>query len=208
MKVSKVLLVAAMLAGVAFTTGTSSAAKQTVCILAGGVTLDQPQNLLTTTYGHGSFAASALLRCAGAVSGQGHQASSSFNFCQHNYVGPNPACHAQGNNGPTPQLDAVYDKINTTPAKIVAHAIGSATFTGFTGGASCSLTFEGHATGTFAELVIQKFTCTNGFTMTSVKRAVALAIPLVNNVSSCPAGPGGRKLCFKTLEFAGIIVGA
>ena len=208
MKVARVLLVVAMLLGVAFTTQPSSAAKQTACVLAGGVVLDQPANLLLATYGHGSFSASALLRCAGAVSGQGSGVSSSFSFCQHNYVGPNVACHAQGNNGPTGQLDAVYDKINTTPAKIVAHAKGTATFGGFTGGVSCSLSFEGHATGTVAELVINSFQCTNGFVMTSVKRAVALAVPVVNNVNNCAPGPGGRKLCFKTLEFAGVIVGA
>jgi hypothetical protein len=208
MKVSRVLLVIAMLSGLAFSMEPSSAAKPIACVLAGGVNLDAPANLTTTTYGHGTFSASALLRCAGGASGQGTSTSSSFNFCQHNFVGPNPACHAQGNNGPTPQLDAVYDRINTTPAKIVAHAKGTATFGGFTGGVSCSLTFEGHATGTVAELVIQSFTCTNGYVMKSVKRAVALAVPVVNNFSNCPTGPGNVKLCFKTLEFTGVILGA
>jgi hypothetical protein len=209
MKAARVLLIIAMLSAFAGAMAPARAAKDTVCVLAGGVNLSGPANLVTTTYGSGSFAASALLRCAGAVAGQGHSITSTFNFCQHNFSGPNPACHNTSYNGPTNQLEPVYDTFNAkSPAKIISHAKGSASFGGFTGGVSCSLTFEGHSIGTSAELVIQSFSCTNGFVMTQIKRALALAIPVITSVSGCPPGPGGVKLCFKTLEFAGVIVGA
>jgi hypothetical protein len=209
MKAARVLLIIAMLSALAGAISPAGAAKDTVCVLAGGVNLSGPANLVTTAYGTGNFAASALLRCVGAVGGQGHTVTSNFYFCQHNLTGPNPACHDKTYNGPNPLLDPVYDNINAkSPGKIVAHAKGSASFAGFTGGVSCSLTFEGHAVGTQAELTIQSFTCTNGFVMTSIKKAIASAVPVINSVSGCPAGPGGVKLCFKTLEFVGVIVGA
>jgi hypothetical protein len=183
----------------------AQAAKNVTCVLAGGVNLSSPANLLMTTMGNGSFSPSSLLRCTGAISGQGSGATGSFQFCQHNFVGPNPACHGSGYNQPNPSLDPIYDAINKGPAKVVAHAKGSASFSGFTGGVSCSLTFEGHALTTQAELTIKTFTCSNGFHATSLNKAVASALPIVNSVSGCPAGPGGAKLCFKSLTFMGII---
>ena len=206
MSKSRVVLVFLVLTALVLTMAPSHAAKKVeICVLAGSVSLSGPANLLTTAYGTGSFAPSSLLRCQGPVAGAGSSGSSGFSFCQHNVSGPNPACHTKSNNGPTTQLDAVYDAINTTPAKIVAHAIGTATFNGFTGGVSCTLTFEGHATGIVAELVIKSFTCSNGFKGKSLKKAVALAIPIFTGVSGCPAGPGGAKLCFKSLQFIGAL---
>lgn len=183
----------------------AQAKKNLTCVLAGGVQLGAPANLFTTTYGSGSFSASALLRCAGPVSGQATSTSSSFNFCQHNFVGPNPACHDGSNNTPNPSMDKVYDTVNTTGTKIAAHAIGSATFVGFTGGVSCSMAFAGHALGTQAELTFSSFTCTNGFVMNGQKKAYASAIPIINGVGGCPNGPGGLKACFKSLQFLGVI---
>jgi len=205
MRSTRVILVLVVLMALVLTMSPSHAAKKETCVLAGSVTLNAPANLLTTAYGTGSFAPSSLLRCSGAVGGAGSAGGSFFNFCQHNVSGPNPACHGKTNNGPTPQLDPVYDRINTTPAKIVAHAIGSATFVGFTGGISCTLSFEGHSLGTAAELVINSFTCSNGFKGKTVKKAVALAIPIFTGVSGCPNGPGNVKLCFKSLQFIGAI---
>jgi hypothetical protein len=203
MRSSRVVLILVVLA-LALTMAPTHAANE-VCVLAGSVTLNAPANLLTTAYGTGSFAPSSLLRCQGPVAGGGSAGSSGFSFCQHNVSGPNIACHTKSYNQPTPQLEVLYDRINTTPAKIVAHAKGTATFVGFTGGVSCTLAFEGHATGTVAELVIQSFTCSNGFKGKSVKKAVALAIPIFTGVSGCPAGPGNAKLCFKSLQFIGVI---
>ena len=204
MRKPRVLLVLLVLTALILTMAPSHAANE-ICVLAGSVTLNAPANLITTAYGSGSFAPSSLLRCQGPVPGAGSAGGSFFNFCQHNVTGPNPACHGTSNNGPTKQLDVVYDTINKTPLKIVAHAIGTATFVGFSGGVSCTLSFEGHATGTVAELVIQSFTCTNGFKGKSVKKAVALAIPVFTGVAGCPAGPGNAKLCFKSLQFLGVI---
>lgn len=201
------LLVVVLLSALVLTMMPSQAAKPAVCVLAGSVTLSTPANLLTAQYGTGSFAPSSLLRCAGSVSGQGSSSSSLFYYCQHNLVhAGNPACHNTSYNQPTPQLETFYDKVNTGPAKIIAHAKGSATFGGFTGGVSCTLAFEGHATGTVAELVIQSFTCTNGYKGTTGKKAVAVAVPTPTGVAGCAPGPGGLKVCFKSLTFAGAIV--
>jgi hypothetical protein len=207
MKASRLLLVLVLIAGLAITMGPSYAAKAKAnCVLAGSVQLSAPQNLTTTTYGSGSFTASSLLQCVGsAVAGQGSPASSSFSFCQHNFVGPNSACHSTSYNGPNLTLEPLYDITNSqkNPAKIVAHAKGTASFGGFTGGVSCSLSFEGHAFSTIAELTIQSFTCSNGFVGKGT--AYAAAVPVINNVTNCPAGAGGVKLCFSNLFFSGVI---
>ena len=205
MRMSRLILVLAVVASLALVMTPGHAAKNEDCALAGSVTLNGPANLLTTAYGTGSFAPSSLLRCAGPVSGSGKAGSSSFNFCQHDATGPNPACGNDTSTGVNQTLDPVYDKINKGQAKIVAHAIGQASFGGFTGGVSCTLTFDGDATGTAALLNIKTFQCSNGFKAKSIGNAIALAIPIINSVSGCPKGPGNLKLCFRSLEFVGVI---
>jgi hypothetical protein len=203
MRVSRLVLAFAVLGALVFTMQPSYAVRRVNCVLSGSVSLSGPANLVTTTYGSGSFTPSSVLQCAGPVSGKGSPAGSFFYFCQHNFVGPNPACHAQGYNGPNTNLDKLYDAQNTTPFKIASHAKGTASFSGFKGGVNCSLSFEGHAFGTAAELKILGFNCNNGFNGTGP--AFATAVPTINNVNNCPPGPGNVKLCFTKLQFSGAI---
>jgi hypothetical protein len=207
MRTSRVILVLLVVTAAVLTMAPSQAAKKIEnCVLSGSVKLDGPANIFTTASGTGSFVPSSLLQCQGpGVAGKGTAGSSFFYFCQHNVTGSNPACHSKSYNGPTTQLEPVYDTVNTTPAKVIAHAKGSATFVGFPGGVSCSLSFEGHSDGTAAELAISSFTCSNGFKGKGLKKAFALAIPVFTGVSGCPNGPGGAKLCFRNLQFAGIV---
>jgi hypothetical protein len=203
MKGTRLVVVAAVFGALVMTMTPGLAVRRANCVLAGTVSLSGPANLVTTTYGTGSFTPSSALQCTGPVSGKGSPAGSFFYFCQHNFVGPNPACHAQGYNGPNTNLDKVYDAVNKTQLKIASHAIGSASFSGFTGGVSCSLSFEGHAFGTVAELKITGFSCSNGYNGTG--SAYATAVPTINNVKNCPPGPGNVKLCFTKLQFSGAI---
>lgn len=203
MKATRLVVAAAMFCALTMITTPGLAVRRANCVLAGSVSLGGPANLLTTAYGTGSFTPSSLLQCTGPVSGKGSPAGSFFYFCQHNYVGPNPACHAQGYNGPNTTLDKLYDATNNTQLKIASHAKGSASFSGFTGGVSCSLSFEGHAYGTVAELKITGFSCSNGYQGTG--SAYATAVPTINNVNNCPPGPGNAKLCFSKLQFSGVI---
>lgn len=207
MRVGRTLLAIAM-AGV-FVLGVTPAhaARRVTCVLGGTVNLAQSANLTAADKGTGAFSPSALLQCTGAVGGAGAPSAGSFAFCRHNLAGTFP-CHSTSYNAPNPNTDKIYDAINNNanPAKVVAHAKGSnIKFSGFTGGISCTLTFEGHAVGTVAELTIQSFLCKAG-TVTKFNGkglAAALAVPIPSGNTNCPPGPA--KVCFKQLLFVGAI---
>lgn len=214
MRIRGATLAATLVLGAAIFGAVPAHAVAAECALVGIVTLDDPIGLTTAdpTDVAGSFGPGVVggepvpssLTCVGAVTGVSTTAAGTFKACSHEQTGS----HGSGCTPPgaaDTNLDVVWDEAAETD--LVAHAVGSVTFSGFTPlGGSCAFSFQGHALATQAQLDLTATGSGCGATIPAGSGGVATATstPLLDPDLECDSLAMGVD-CFEQVLFVGTL---